>query len=175
MAWVALDRAVAAVERYGLEGPVERWRKVRDTIHAEVCQPRGTTPPRGAFTQYYGSDDLDASVLLIPLVGFLPCDDDRVVSTVEAVERELMVDGFVLRYQNDSGVDGLPGGEGAFLPCCFWLVDCLALMGRVDEAQALFERLVQPDQRRRAARRGVRHPARAAWSATSPRPSPTSA
>ncbi|HLI23370.1 MAG TPA: glycoside hydrolase family 15 protein, partial [Acidimicrobiales bacterium] len=98
--------------------------------------------PQKAFTQYYGSDELDASVLMIPLVGFLPADDPRVVATVEAIQRDLMVDGFVLRYQNRSGVDGLPGSEGAFLPCTFWLADCLALMGRVDEARSVFERLV---------------------------------
>jgi GH15 family glucan-1,4-alpha-glucosidase len=141
MAWVAFDRAVRAVERYGLAGPVERWRAARDAVHAEVCA-QAWDDERKAFTQYYGSDGLDASVLMIPLVGFLPPDDPRVVSTVEAVRRELMVDGFVLRYQNGSGVDGLPGTEGAFLPCTFWLADCLAMMGRVDEATSIFERLV---------------------------------
>jgi GH15 family glucan-1,4-alpha-glucosidase len=141
MAWVAFDRAVRAVERYDLPGPVERWRATRDAIHAEVCA-KGWSDERKAFTQYYGSDDLDASVLMIPLVGFLPADDPRVISTVMAIQRELMVDGFVLRYQNKSGVDGLPGTEGAFLPCTFWLADCLALMGRLDEATAIFERLV---------------------------------
>ncbi|MDQ2725207.1 MAG: glycoside hydrolase family 15 protein [Actinomycetota bacterium] len=141
MAWVAMDRAVAAVERYGLDGPVADWREVRDAIHAEVCA-KGYNAEVGAFTQYYGSDRLDASVLLLPAVGFLPCDDPRIMTTVDAVRRELLVNGFVLRYQNDSGVDGLPGGEGAFLPCSFWLVDCLAFLGRVDEARELFERLV---------------------------------
>jgi GH15 family glucan-1,4-alpha-glucosidase len=141
MAWVAMDRAVAAVERYGLEGPVDDWRAVRDAIHTEVCD-KGYNAEVGAFTQYYGSDGLDASLLLLPAVGFLPCDDPRIVGTVDAVRRQLMVEGFVLRYQNDSGVDGLPGGEGAFLPCSFWMVDCLAMLGRVDEARDLFERLV---------------------------------
>ncbi|MDQ2754808.1 MAG: glycoside hydrolase family 15 protein, partial [Actinomycetota bacterium] len=141
MAWVAMDRAVRAVEVHGLEGPVEKWRHARDAIFAEVCE-KGWNEGRKAFTQYYGSDELDASVLMIPLVGFLPPDDPRVVATVEAIERELVVDGFVLRYQNRSGVDGLPGTEGAFLPCSFWLADCLALIGRLDDARVLFERLV---------------------------------
>ncbi|MCU4186682.1 glycoside hydrolase family 15 protein [Acidiferrimicrobium sp. IK] len=140
MAWVAFDRAVRAVERYGLDGPVERWREARQAVHQEVCD-KGWDPDKRAFTQHYGSSDLDASVLMIPLVGFLPPDDPRVVATVEAVQRELVVDGFVLRYQNSSGVDGLPGGEGAFLPCTFWLADCLALMGRTDEARSIFTRL----------------------------------
>ncbi len=141
MAWVAFDRAVRAVERHGLEGPVEHWRALRDAVHTEVCH-KGWDESRQSFTQYYDSDGLDASVLMIPLVGFLPPDDARVVSTVEAIQRELMVDGFVLRYQNRSGVDGLPGTEGAFLPCTFWLADCLAMMGRVAEATSIFQRLV---------------------------------
>ena len=141
MAWVAFDRAVRAVEVHGLDGPVEEWRHARDAVRAEVLA-EGWNEKRQAFTQYYGSDELDASVLMIPLVGFLPAEDHRVVATVEAVQRELMVDGFVLRYQNRSGVDGLEGTEGAFLPCTFWLADCLALMGRHDEARAIFERLL---------------------------------
>ena len=141
MAWVAFDRAVRAVERYGKEGPVEDWRKARDEVHAEVLD-KGWHDGRGAFTQYYGGEGLDASILMLPIVGFLPPDDHRVVSTVEAVERELLVDGFVRRYQSDADVDGLPGSEGAFLPCSFWLADCLALIGRVDDARALFGRLV---------------------------------
>ena len=141
MAWVAFDRAIRAVERYGPRGPIERWRAARDAVHAEVCA-KAWDDKRKAFTQYYGSEGLDASVLMIPLVGFLPADDPRVVSTVEAIQRELMVDGFVLRYRNSSGVDGLPGTEGAFLPCTFWLADCLAQMGRVDEATTIFKRLV---------------------------------
>jgi GH15 family glucan-1,4-alpha-glucosidase len=140
MAWVAFDRAVRAVEHYGLEGPVERWRDARKAVHAEVCE-QGWNADKQAFTQHYGSPDLDASILMLPLVGFLPPGDPRCVSTVEAVQRELMVDGFVLRYQNSSGVDGLPGREGAFLPCTFWLADCLAMMGRVDEAREIFTRL----------------------------------
>jgi GH15 family glucan-1,4-alpha-glucosidase len=141
MAWVAFDRAVRAVERDRLDGPVEAWRAARDAVHAEVLT-KGWDDRRQAFTQYYGSDSLDASLLMIPLVGFLPANDPRVISTVEAIQRELMVDGLVLRYQNSSGVDGLPGSEGAFLPCTFWLADCLAAMGRVEEATTIFKRLV---------------------------------
>jgi GH15 family glucan-1,4-alpha-glucosidase len=141
MAWVAFDRAVRGVELYGLKGPVEGWKAARHAIHAEVCA-QAWDDGRKTFTQYYGSEGLDASVLMMPLVGFLPPDDARVVSTVEAIQRELMVDGFVQRYHNSTGVDGLPGSEGAFLPCTFWLADCLALMGRVDEATAIFRRLV---------------------------------
>jgi GH15 family glucan-1,4-alpha-glucosidase len=141
MAWVAFDRAVRAVERYGLEGPVDRWRQLREQVHDEVCE-KGWNEGVNAFTQYYGSTELDASVLMIPLVGFLPADDKRVVATVDAIQDNLVVDGFVLRYQNSSGVDGLSGKEGAFLPCTFWLADCLAMMGRMDEARATFERLL---------------------------------
>lgn len=141
MAWVAFDRAVRSVERYDLKGPVERWRSAREAVHADVCA-KAWDDPRQAFTQSYGSDSLDASVLMIPLVGFLPAHDSRVVSTVEAIQRGLMVDGFVQRYHNSTGVDGLPGREGAFLPCTFWLADCLAMMGRVEEATAIFRRLI---------------------------------
>ena len=141
MAWVAFDRAIRGVEHYGLGGPVERWRQTRTTIRDEVLA-HGYSEKKRAFTQYYGSDTLDASVLLIPQVGFLPATDERVVSTVEAIQRELVVDGFVLRYQNDAGVDGLPGQEGAFLACSFWLADALALMGRLTEAEELFGRLL---------------------------------
>lgn len=141
MAWVAFDRAVRAVERDGLEGPVASWRAARDAVHAEVCA-QGWSESRQAFTQYYGAKELDASVLMMPLVGFLPPDDPRVVATVEAIQEDLLSGGFVLRYQNASGVDGLPGTEGAFLPCTFWLADCLAMMGRVDEAREIFSRLL---------------------------------
>ncbi len=141
MAWVALDRGIKAVEMYHLNGDVKKWRAVRDRIHREVCA-RGFHPKRGAFTQFFDGKQLDASLLLIPLVGFLPVDDPRVQGTIAAVERELMVDGFVLRYDSaEPGVDGLPSGEGAFLPCSFWLADCLSLAGRREEARALFERL----------------------------------
>jgi len=142
MAWVAFDRAVRSVEEQGLDGPVERWRAQRDRIHAEVCE-RGFDTELGSFTQSYGSKELDASLLLIPLVGFLPADDPRVRGTIEAIERELLRDGLVLRYVvHEESADGLPGGEGVFLPCSFWLCDCYELLGRHDEAHALFERLV---------------------------------
>ena len=141
MAWVAFDRAVKAVERFGLRGPVERWRQVRDTIHAQVCE-RGFDAQRGCFVQHDATTDLDASLLLIPAVGFLPPDDPRVRATVEAIERELVVNGLVMRYPTADGVDGLPPGEGAFLPCTFWLADGLALIGRHADAVALFERLL---------------------------------
>ncbi|HLK11479.1 MAG TPA: glycoside hydrolase family 15 protein [Candidatus Binatia bacterium] len=143
MAWLAFDRAVRAVERFGFDGPVARWRRLRDTIHAEVCA-RGWSERRSAFVQFYGGSTLDASLLMIPLVGFLPSDDGRVRTTVAAIERELLVDGFVRRYgtEESAGVDGLPAGEGAFLACTFWLADALALGGRVEDARLLFERLL---------------------------------
>jgi GH15 family glucan-1,4-alpha-glucosidase len=141
MAWVAFDRAVKAVERYGAPGPVDRWRQVRDEVHAEVCRD-GFNARRNAFTQYYGSEDLDASLLMIPLVGFLPATDPRVAGTVSAIERELMWNGFVQRYRPQEHVDGLPGGEGAFVACTFWLADNYALQGRHDEALRTFERLL---------------------------------
>ena len=142
MAWVAFDRAVRSVEVQGLDGPAERWRALRSEIHDEICA-NGYDDELGSFTQSYGSKELDASLLLIPLVGFLPASDARVRGTVEAIERELLERGFVLRYRTHAdGVDGLPPGEGVFLPCSFWLVDCLELLGRHDDALALFERLI---------------------------------
>jgi GH15 family glucan-1,4-alpha-glucosidase len=144
MAWVAVDRAVRTLEEWSdLEGPLEEWRDLRKKIHTEVCE-KGYNAKVGAFTQYYGSDLLDASVLMIPLVGFLPPSDQRVVSTVEAIQNHLMDHGFVLRYRtsDDGDVDGLSGREGAFLACSFWLVDCLHLIGREDDAEELFERLL---------------------------------
>jgi GH15 family glucan-1,4-alpha-glucosidase len=141
MAWVAFDRAVKMMERFSLEGHLERWRRIRSDIHSEVCR-EGFDAGRNAFVQHYGSTDLDASLLLIPLVGFLPHDDPRVRGTVEAIESALMIDGLVQRYATETGVDGLPAGEGVFLPCSFWLVDNLALLGRRADAVALFERLV---------------------------------
>ncbi|HEV8104336.1 MAG TPA: glycoside hydrolase family 15 protein, partial [Gaiellaceae bacterium] len=142
MAWVAFDRAVRTVEDYGFEGPVDRWRAVRDEIHRDVCE-RGFNPGLGSFTQSYGSQELDASLLLLPLVGFLPASDPRIRGTIEAVERELLQDGFVLRYRtHEEGVDGLPAGEGVFLPCSFWLCDCYELLGRHDDAHELFARLI---------------------------------
>jgi len=140
MAWVVFDRAVRLAERFELDAPLERWRHVRDEIHAEVCE-RGYDRERGTFTQYYGSQELDASVLNIPLVGFLPGDDERVSGTIDAIRRELGRDGFVSRYSTAVTDDGLPGDEGQFLACSFWLVNALARNGRVDEARALFERL----------------------------------
>ncbi len=143
MAWVAFDRALQAVEMFGRVGPVERWREIRDAIKQDVIE-HGWSERQQAFSQSYGSDELDASVLVIPLVGFLPATDERMVSTVAAIERELLRDGFVLRYvpRDDGAVDGLSGDEGVFLPCSFWLASVLALQGRHDEAQALFERLL---------------------------------
>jgi GH15 family glucan-1,4-alpha-glucosidase len=143
LAWAGVDRAVQAVTRFGLSGPVQRWRQLRAQIHADVCA-RGYDPQRGTFTQFYGSKGLDAALLLIPQVGFLPWHDERVIGTVEAVQRELCQDGFVLRYQPeaDGGVDGLPGTEGAFLACSFWLADALHGIGRTQHARALFERLL---------------------------------
>ncbi len=141
MAWVAFDRSVKDIEQFGLHGPVDRWRAVRDEIHATVCR-EGFDAAHGHFVQSFGSHELDASLLLIPLVGFLPHDDARVRGTVDAIARELLSDGFVLRYRTKAGTDGLPPGEGAFLACSFWLADCLHMQGRRDEACALFERLL---------------------------------
>jgi GH15 family glucan-1,4-alpha-glucosidase len=141
MAWVAFDRVVKAVEHFGHEGPVNRWREVRDTIHEQVCR-QGFDSQLGSFVQSYGSKELDASLLMIPLVGFLPATDPRVIGTVAAIERLLLRDGFVARYDTSSAVDGLPPGEGALLPCTFWLADNLALQGRRDDAVRTFERLV---------------------------------
>jgi GH15 family glucan-1,4-alpha-glucosidase len=144
MAWVAFDRAVKSVERLGHDGPAERWRAVREEIKEDVLRS-GYDAERGTFVQFYGSDRLDASLLLIPLVGFLPAHDPRVVATVAAIQSELVRDGFVERYRADEqnvGVDGLPPGEGAFLPCSFWLAAVLAQQGRLEEAVDLFERLL---------------------------------
>jgi GH15 family glucan-1,4-alpha-glucosidase len=143
MAWVAIDRAVQAVEQFGLPGPVRRWRALRKRMHHEICQ-RAVDPARGCFVRAYGSTELDASLLQLPLVGFLPPTDQRALRTVEAVQAELCEDGFVRRYRTDDqgAADGLAGGEGAFLACSFWLVDNLALAGRGNEAKRLFERLV---------------------------------
>jgi len=140
MAWAIFDRAVRIAERFELEAPLERWRAERDAVHREVCE-RGYDPERRAFTQYYGSRSLDASVLNIPLVGFLPGDDERVTGTIDAVSRELGRDGFVSRYSTAETDDGLPGDEGQFLACSFWLVSALAANGRVAQARELFERV----------------------------------
>jgi GH15 family glucan-1,4-alpha-glucosidase len=143
MTWVAFDRAIKTVERFGADGPVDRWRAIRRTIHDEVCR-LGFDGSRGTFTQFYGSHELDASLLLIPMVGFLPADDPRVVGTVAAIERDLMRDGLIERYRTHQGseaIDGLPPGEGAFLACTFWLADNYILAGRYEEGERLFERL----------------------------------
>jgi GH15 family glucan-1,4-alpha-glucosidase len=142
MAWVAFDRAILIAEHLKLEAPVEKWKQVRDTIHEQVCR-MGYDKQKNSFVQFYGSDELDASALLIPLVGFLPATDPRIVGTVEAVERELLRDGFVMRYATEKVEDGLPPGEGAFLACSFWLVSCLKALGRRHDAEKLFERLLQ--------------------------------
>jgi GH15 family glucan-1,4-alpha-glucosidase len=143
LAWVAFDRGIEAVERFGQDGPLDRWKQLRQEIHDEVCR-ECFDAGLNSFVQSYGSRELDASTLLIPLVGFLPPDDARVVGTIERIERDLTRDGFVDRYSGEGtgDVDGLPPGEGVFLPCSFWLVDCLALIGRGADAEALFERLL---------------------------------
>ncbi|MFI7103175.1 glycoside hydrolase family 15 protein [Streptomyces sp. NPDC050161] len=145
MTWVAVDRTIKLIESGDVEGPLERWKELRDTIHRDVCE-KGYDPQRNTFTQSYGSRELDASLLLIPQMGFLPPDDKRVIGTIEAIQRELATeDGFILRYPtsaDEAGVDGLEGEEGAFLACSFWMADDLAMIGRVEEARKLFERLL---------------------------------
>jgi GH15 family glucan-1,4-alpha-glucosidase len=141
MAWVAFDRAIKTTEVFGLRGPVERWRRLRAEIHEEVCR-RAFNSELGAFAQSYESDQMDASALLIPQVGFLPPDDARVIGTIRAVEQKLLRGGFVLRYDTGASDDGLPPGEGAFIPSSFWLADAYVLTGRLADAQRLFERLV---------------------------------
>jgi GH15 family glucan-1,4-alpha-glucosidase len=141
MAWVALDRAVRAIEKFGRDGPLEKWREIRQQIHDDVIK-KGFDEKRNTFTQYYGSSELDASLLMIPLVHFLPATDLRMRGTVEAIKKELMVDGFVLRYPTQKTDDGLPPGEGSFLACTFWLIDNLALTGQLEEATEIFERML---------------------------------
>ncbi len=141
MAWVAVDHAVRDAEAYGYPAPLDRWREVRERMHALICE-KGFDAARNTFTQSFGHPELDASLLLLPVVHFLPANDPRMLGTVAAIERELLVDGFVLRYRTQAGADGLPPGEGAFLPCSFWLADIYALQGREAEARALFERLL---------------------------------
>jgi GH15 family glucan-1,4-alpha-glucosidase len=140
MAWLAFDRAIKCAESFGFEGPVETWRALRQEIHEDVCA-KAYNATRGAFVQYYGADTLDAGVLMMPLVGFLPATDPRVRSTIAAIERDLTMDGFVLRYDTRNGLDGMPPGEGAFLPCSFWLADCLLMLGRIQDGERLFRRL----------------------------------
>ena len=141
MAWVAFDRMVKAVDRFGCDGPVERWRQLRSIVHEEVCR-RGFDSTRNTFVQYYGGKTLDASLLMIPLVGFLPAGDTRVRGTVQSIECDLMADGFVQRYRTNQEIDGLPPGEAAFLSCSFWLADNYAMLGRYQDARRLFERLL---------------------------------
>ena len=141
MAWVAFDRAVKGMETFGVTGHITHWREVRDTVHRDICQ-KGYNPELGSFTQAYGSKQLDASLLLIPQVGFLPWTDPRIRGTVEAVEKHLMQDGFVLRYRTEKVNDGLPPGEGVFLACSFWMVSALRMLGRTEDARQLFERLL---------------------------------
>jgi GH15 family glucan-1,4-alpha-glucosidase len=141
MAWLGFDRAIKSAETYGLPGPLDRWRQVRADIHADVCA-RGFDAERGSFMRAYGSKNLDASLLLLPAIGFLPPEDPRIRGTVEAIERELVVDGLVLRYNTAAASDGLPAGEGVFLACSFWLADAYLMLGRRDDAVRLFERLL---------------------------------
>jgi len=141
MAWVALDRAIKHYEKFDGGGDIKRWRKNRALIHKQVCE-KGFNKKLNSFTQYYGSKELDASCLRIGLVGFLPMDDPRIVGTVEAIEKRLMKDGFVERYDTERSPDGLPPGEGAFLACSFWMVMNLYLIGREDEARAMYGRLL---------------------------------
>jgi GH15 family glucan-1,4-alpha-glucosidase len=141
MAWVAFDRAVKSIEQFGLPGPLAAWRGLRDEIHRDICA-HGYDAQRNTFRQSYDSDALDASLLLLPVVGFLPATDPRIVGTIQAVETDLLRDGFLLRYNTERSIDGLPPGEGAFLACSFWLADAYSLLGRVEEAEALFNRLL---------------------------------
>jgi GH15 family glucan-1,4-alpha-glucosidase len=141
MAWVAFDRGIRDAEKYSLEAPLEQWRRIRDEIHQTVLE-RGFDPALQSFTQSFGSRELDASLLLIAQVGFLPIDDARVTGTIAAIERDLMIEGLVLRYRSESGADGLPAGEGVFIPCSFWLVDAYQRQGREADAEALLERLL---------------------------------
>jgi GH15 family glucan-1,4-alpha-glucosidase len=141
MAWVAFDRAIRSIEEFGLDGPLDRWRAIRDTIHQQVCD-RGFDASQNSFVQSYGATALDASLLLIPMVGFLPAQDYRVRGTLSAIERNLIRGGFVLRYHTREGADGLPPGEGAFLACSFWLADNYVLQERLAEAKELFVRLM---------------------------------
>lgn len=141
MCWVAFDRAIKGVEHFGLEGPVDHWRTLRDAIHEDICS-NGFDPERNTFVQSYGAQPLDAALLLIPQVGFLPPSDPRVVGTVAAIERELLRDGFVIRYDTANGHDGVGGDEGAFFVCSFWLADAYVMLGRIDDATRLFNRLL---------------------------------
>jgi GH15 family glucan-1,4-alpha-glucosidase len=141
VAWVAFDRAIKSIEQFGLRGPLDHWRKLRTEIHADACE-HGFNRDIGSFVQCYGGRELDASLLLLPTMGFLPPHDARIRGTIEAIERTLLVDGFVRRYDTEATQDGLPPGEGVFLACSFWLVDAYVMLGRLDDAHRLFERLL---------------------------------
>jgi GH15 family glucan-1,4-alpha-glucosidase len=142
MVWAAFDRAVRAIETFDLPGPVDRWRKVRDEVRAEVLE-KGYDAERGTFVQHYDTREVDAALLVLPMVDFVPGDDPRMLGTIRAVEEDLIRDGLVLRYRTDTGVDGLPGDEHPFLACSFWLVSAYARAGRVDDARRLFDRLCE--------------------------------
>ncbi|UUZ61771.1 glycoside hydrolase family 15 protein [Nocardioides sp. B-3] len=154
MVWVAFDRAIRAVEMHGLAGPVERWRELRELVRAEIPE-KGYDAERGTFTQHYDTRELDASLLTIPLVGFLPGDDERVLGTIRAIEEDLMHHGFLRRYRTETGVDGVAGDEHPFPACSFWLVSAYAAAGRRDDAHELMDRLCAPRERRRPAVGGV--------------------
>jgi GH15 family glucan-1,4-alpha-glucosidase len=141
MAWLAFDRSIKAVECYGMSGPVDAWHALRARIHDDICA-NGFDSEKNSFVQYYGGKGVDASLLLIPQVGFLPPDDPRVQGTIAAIERELMEGGLILRYRTEENIDGLPEGEGAFLACSFWLADVYAMLGRLEDAERLFEHLL---------------------------------
>jgi GH15 family glucan-1,4-alpha-glucosidase len=141
MVWAAFDRAVRAVEQFGLPGPVKRWRELRDEVRAEI-DSKGVDPVRGCFTQFFGTTEVDAALLQLPQVGFCAPDDPRMLKTVEAIEHDLFRDGLPLRYRTEKGVDGLPPGEHPFLACSFWLVEQYARSGRVGDATKLMDRLV---------------------------------
>ena len=168
MAWVAFDRAIRVADKLPAEAPVEQWKKVRAKIHAEVCA-QAYNRRLGSFVQAYGSDQLDASLLLMPLVGFLPHDDERVKGTIDAIEKNLMPDGLVMRYNTVKVDDGLPSGEGVFLACSFWMVSNLTLMGRVEEAKRLFEHVLSLANDVGLLSRGIRHRPRASRGELSPR------
>jgi GH15 family glucan-1,4-alpha-glucosidase len=140
MVWAAFDRAVRAVEQHGLDGDVERWRELRDRVHEEVLS-KGFDAERNTFRQHYDTDEVDAALLMLPLVGFIDGRDPRMLGTIDAIEHDLLRDGLLMRYRTQSGVDGLPGDEHPFLACSFWLVSARALAGRLDDARALFDRL----------------------------------
>jgi GH15 family glucan-1,4-alpha-glucosidase len=141
MAWLAFERAIKSAELYNLPGPLDRWRDIREAIHNDVCE-RGFDNKLGSFVRSYGSKELDASLLLLPAIGFLPPQDPRIIGTIEAIERGLVHDGLVRRYDTGTSDDGLPTGEGMFLACSFWLADAYLMLGRRDDAVRLFERLL---------------------------------